>query len=79
MKDLLGISFYYLDEVAAKFQVNERTVRRWITSGKLEAMKWGGRWLIAESDIKELIEHQQHSLTLVSKLSNFPLVRTGLF
>jgi len=63
MKDLLGISFYYLDEVAAKFQVNERTVRRWITSGKLEAMKWGGRWLIAESDIKEFIK--QHTSSTV--------------
>jgi excisionase family DNA binding protein len=58
MKDLLGISFYYLDEVADYFKVNERTVRRWITSGKLEAMKWGGRWLIAESDIKEFIKQR---------------------
>ncbi|MBT4208577.1 helix-turn-helix domain-containing protein [Candidatus Woesearchaeota archaeon] len=65
MKDLLGISFYYLDEVAAKFQVNERTVRRWITSGKLEAMKWGGRWLIAESDIKEFIKQRLNTSSTV--------------
>ena len=61
MKELLGISFYYLDEVADYFKVNERTVRRWIKSGKLEAMKWGGRWLIAESDIKEFIKQHTSS------------------
>jgi len=65
MKDLLGISFYYLDEVAAKFQVNERTVRRWIASGKLEAMKWGGRWLIAEPDIKEFIKQRLNTSSTV--------------
>jgi|TARA_Y100000310_G_scaffold112590_1_gene111083 excisionase family DNA binding protein len=63
MKDLLGISFYYLNEVAAEFQVNERTVRRWIKDGKLDAMKLGGRWLIAESDIKEFIK--QHTSSTV--------------
>ncbi len=63
MKELLGISFYYLNEVAAEFQVNERTVRRWIKDGKLDAMKLGGRWLIAESDIKEFIK--QHTSSTV--------------
>jgi excisionase family DNA binding protein len=65
MKDLLGISFYYLNEVAAEFQVNERTVRRWITSGKLEAMKLGGRWLIAESDIKDFIKQRLNTSSTV--------------
>lgn len=61
MKELLGISFYYLDEVADYFKVNERTVRRWIKSGKLEAMKWGGRWLITETDIKEFMKQHTSS------------------
>ena len=65
MKDLLGIRFYYLDDLAAKFQVNERTVRRWIKSGKLSAMKWGGRWLIAESDIEEFIEQRLNTSSTV--------------
>jgi excisionase family DNA binding protein len=65
MKDLLGISFYYLNEVAAEFQVNERTVRRWIKDGKLEAMKLGGRWLIAESDIKDFIKQRLNTSSTV--------------
>ncbi|MAH27441.1 MAG: excisionase [Pseudoalteromonadaceae bacterium] len=65
MKDLLGISFYYLNEVAAEFQVNERTVRRWIKDGKLDAMKLGGRWLIAESDIKDFIKQRLNTSSTV--------------
>lgn len=61
MKDLLGISFYYLDEVAAEFQVNERTVRRWIKDEKLDAMKLGGRWLIAEFELIDFVKRQKDS------------------
>ena len=33
-------------EAAGRFGVNERTVRRWVASGRLAGTRVGGRWLI---------------------------------
>ena len=40
-----------LQEVAERFGVNERTVRRWITGGVLNAYKLGHQWRISQKDI----------------------------
>ncbi|MDP8951766.1 MAG: helix-turn-helix domain-containing protein [Actinomycetota bacterium] len=45
-----------LGEVAEVLSKNERTIRRWIKSGKLRAYKPGRDYLIPESAIGELIE-----------------------
>ena len=38
-------------DAARRVGVSERTVRRWIGSGELEAEKHGGRFLIAPADV----------------------------
>ncbi|MDP8952456.1 MAG: helix-turn-helix domain-containing protein [Actinomycetota bacterium] len=45
-----------LGEVAEVLDKNERTIRRWIKSGKLRAYKPGRDYLIPESAIGELLE-----------------------
>ena len=45
-----------LGEVAEVLSKNERTIRRWIKSGKLRAYKPGRDYLIPESAIGELLE-----------------------
>lgn len=48
-----------LSEVARLMEVAERTVRRWIKSGKLRAYKPGRDYRIPESAIKELMEESE--------------------
>jgi excisionase family DNA binding protein len=45
-----------LSEVAGLMGVSERTVRRWIKSGKLRAYKPGRDYRIPESAVRELVE-----------------------
>jgi excisionase family DNA binding protein len=45
-----------LSEVAGLMGVSERTVRRWIKSGKLKAYKPGRDYRIPESAVRELVE-----------------------
>lgn len=45
-----------LSEVAELMEVTERTVRRWIKSGKLKAYKPGRDYRIPESAVKEFVE-----------------------
>lgn len=51
--------FLALREAAEVFGVNERTLRRWVGSGRLarerDAKAWGGKWIVRCSILKELI------------------------
>lgn len=44
-----------VDDVAEEFQCSERTVRRWISEGRLLAFKVGREWRIRSSDLDRLI------------------------
>jgi putative resolvase len=48
-----------LSEVAQLLGKSERTIRRWVKSGKLKAYKPGRDYLIPESAIRELIERSE--------------------
>ncbi len=48
-----------LSEVAGSMGVSERTVRRWIKSGKLKAFKPGRDYRIPESALREFIEESE--------------------
>ncbi len=48
-----------LSEVAGLMGVSERTVRRWIKSGKLKAYKPGRDYRIMESDFRQFIEESE--------------------
>jgi excisionase family DNA binding protein len=48
-----------LSEVAQILDKSERTIRRWVKSGKLKAYKPGRDYLIPESAIRELMERSE--------------------
>jgi excisionase family DNA binding protein len=48
-----------LSAVAGSLGVSERTVRRWIKSGKLKAYKPGRDYRIPESALRELVEESE--------------------
>jgi excisionase family DNA binding protein len=52
---------FSLSDVAIGLRVSERTVRRWIKSGKLRAYKPGRDFRIPESAVRELIEEGEVS------------------
>lgn len=54
--------FFTVDEVAAKFQLNPFTVRRWIWQGKLKAKLFGTRVRIPADELATFIENQDWSL-----------------
>lgn len=49
-------TLHSLQEVAERFGVNERTVRRWIGSGALQAYKLGHQWRISQTDIDTFLQ-----------------------
>ncbi|SDJ37611.1 helix-turn-helix domain-containing protein [Lutimaribacter saemankumensis] len=48
-------SYISVKECAVFLGMNTKTIRRWITSGKLPATKPGHDWRIAKSDLKALL------------------------
>ncbi len=47
-----------VQDVAKRLDVHDQTVRRWLKSGQLKGMPFGGRtgWRIEEEDLREFIE-----------------------
>src|SRR5215210_623707 len=62
-----------LSEVAGSMGVSERTVRRWIKSGKLRAYKPGRDYRIPESALRTLVEESEISPKAVAPLSQATL------
>jgi excisionase family DNA binding protein len=46
---------YTIRDVCEKLKVNQRSVYRWITEGRLEAVKIGRVWRISEPALKAFI------------------------
>ena len=44
-----------VDEVAGRLKATTRTIRTWITTGRLPAVKVGRKWLITESTIDQIL------------------------
>jgi excisionase family DNA binding protein len=51
--------FLSLEDVAARLQVSDQTVRRWIKSGKLTAYKPGLEYRIREADLQEFLRARE--------------------
>lgn len=47
----LKVILYKTKDVADLFNVDEMTVRRWVESGELPAVKIGSQWFFNEKDI----------------------------
>lgn len=54
--EILGTKYYTLPEVAKMLGVTLRTAYTWRDSGKIECVKRGGRYLVAEEAIKSLLK-----------------------
>jgi len=48
--------FYSVDEAADKIGVHPKTIRRYIFSGKLEALKVGGQWRVYEEAMDKFMK-----------------------
>ncbi len=50
-----------VEDIAARLDVHAQTVRRWLKSGQLKGMPFGGRtgWRVAESDLQEFLENMK--------------------
>lgn len=44
-------SMWTTQQIADAFQVTTETVRNWITSGQLKALKLGNEWRVPQSDL----------------------------
>jgi excisionase family DNA binding protein len=67
-----------LSEVAGLMGVSERTVRRWIKSGKLRAYKPGRDYRIPESAVREFVEDSEISPKGLRRSSLEPSLFNGL-
>lgn len=52
---LLTTRLYSLTEVEGILGVSHRTLLRWITDGKLKAVKVGSRWKVSEDTLKAIL------------------------
>ncbi|MGB3367909.1 MAG: helix-turn-helix domain-containing protein [Acidaminobacteraceae bacterium] len=51
----MNTKYYTVDEASVKIGVHTKTVRRYIYSGKIKALKIGGQWRIEEEDLNEYL------------------------
>jgi len=56
MSEILSVQ-----DVAKRLDVHDQTVRRWLKSGQLRGMPFGGRtgWRVEEEDLREFIENMK--------------------
>lgn len=54
--DIQITRYWSVDEVAQSFGCHANTVRRWVASGLLPALKVGGLIRIAESEVQAFIQ-----------------------
>ncbi len=50
-----NITLYTIEEAAEILPVCHQTIRRYLKNGRLRGQKIGGRWLINEESINELL------------------------
>lgn len=52
---------YTTKELAQRLRLSDQTIRRWVTQGKLKAIKAGRNLRIPESEVKRMLEDQPAS------------------
>jgi excisionase family DNA binding protein len=64
-------AFLTIVEVSAELRCSSKTIRRQILEGRLRAVKFGGRYLIRPSDLKDFIgaSHTLNRLAFASPQS----------
>ena len=55
--DTKSQTYYTTEEVADLLKVNKESVRRWVRSGKLKAVKLSGKFIrISQDDLNQFVE-----------------------
>ena len=55
VREVAGVKFYLVEEVAEALNTTPTTVRAYINAKKLKAKKIAGKWIILEEDLKKLL------------------------
>ena len=71
MREIDGKKYYTAEEVADKFGMHTQTVRRWIHTNKLPAVKLGKGFWIYDEDVKELLSTEKIELSATDKENEF--------
>jgi excisionase family DNA binding protein len=50
-----------VNQVAERLQVTPRTVKAWLTDGRLQGIKMGRLWRIRPEAVEELLRSYEHS------------------
>lgn len=70
------MSLLTTDELAARWRCSERSIGDAIRRGDLAATKIGGRWLVAEVDVRTY-EESRRNVRPVQRRTRRPRARTG--
>lgn len=55
-KTLEGLRHYSLTELEGVIGVSHRTLIRYVTDGKLKAVKIGGKWRVSEANLRAFLD-----------------------
>lgn len=53
------LKFYTLAELEEMLKVTNRTLLTYARSGKLKAVKIGGKWIVSEENLKKFLNGEQ--------------------
>lgn len=56
---LQGLNVYSLTELEPILGVTHRTLLTYVTSGRLKAVKIGGKWKVSEENLKKFINGEE--------------------
>lgn len=59
MKEIVDVKYLYVEDIAKKLSLNEKTVRRYLKSGRLNGFKLGRRWLVSERAFRDFLHRLQ--------------------
>jgi len=54
--DIFNTKLYTLTECESILGLSHRSLLRWVTEGKIKAVKIGGRWKVSEDTLKDILE-----------------------
>jgi len=62
--------FYTIDQIAEKLGVHHKTIRKFITEGKLRANKVGKQWRISGHDLSIFMENNNFNISSKKEIEN---------
>lgn len=54
--DIFKTKLYTLTECESILGLSHRSLLRWVTEGKIKAVKIGGRWKVSEDTLRDILE-----------------------